>query len=492
MRPTRREFLTIGGLATAAALLAACTSPDPIGRAQAAILGGDEVPPWSQADAATWRALGRLTFGPRPDEIARATELGVETWIEEQLAPEGIPDREADLRVRRFDTLTLDPAALAEVRDENARRELQSSTLLRAVYSKRQLREVMVDFWGDHFSISTLKGECAWLKTIDDREVIRPHALGRFRDLLVASMHSPAMLFYLDNQVNRAGKPNENYARELLELHTLGVGAGYSQGDVQEVARCLTGWTIDRHRRRGRFAFDAARHDAGPKILLGVPIPAGGGVRDGERVAELLLAHPVTPRFIARKLARRFVADDPLPALVAAVADTFARTDGDIKATLRTLFRAPEFTAAPPKFKRPFAYIAGALRQLGAATDGGQPLLDLLARMGQPLFQWPTPDGFPDRTAAWSAALLARWRFALALATDTIPGTRLDLDGLARAAGATTLPAWLDRVATLLLGTPLPAAARDALLPLLGPADDDTARRAILAIILASPGYQWR
>ncbi len=491
MLATRREFLSLAGLSTAAALLGACTPVDPVGRAQAALLGGTELIPWSQDDAVIWRALGRLTFGPRPEELARASELGLSGWIEEQLAPEGLADREADLRVRRFDTLTLDPSALAEVRDETTRRELQAATLLRAVHSKRQLHEVMVDFWSDHFSISTQKGDCAWLKTVDDREVIRPHALGRFRDLLVASMHSPAMLYYLDNQENRAGKPNENYARELLELHALGVGAGYSQGDVQEVARCLTGWTIDRHRRRGRFTFDAAAHDDGAKTVLGVPLAAGGGVRDGEQVCALLLAHPALPQFIANKLVRRFVADDPSPALVAAVADTFARTDGDIKATLRTVFHSSAFAAAPPKFKRPLGYVAGALRQLGATTDGSSPLLDLLAQMGQPLFQWPTPDGFPDYTAAWSAALLARWRFALALATDAIPGTRLDLGKLAAAAGAPTLPDWLDRLASLLLGGPLPAAARDALRPLLAP-DDENARRAVVAILLASPGYQWR
>jgi len=164
MRATRRDFLSLSGLAAAAAILGACTPRDPIGRAQTALLGGGEPTPWSQAHAATWRALGRLTFGPRPEELARATALGLRDWIEEQLAPDGIDDRGADLRVRRFDTLSLDPSALAEVRDDNARRELQSATLLRAIHSKRQLREVMVDFWSDHFSISTQKGDCAWLR----------------------------------------------------------------------------------------------------------------------------------------------------------------------------------------------------------------------------------------------------------------------------------------------------------------------------------------
>lgn len=489
MRPTRREFLTLGGLASAAAILAACTGPDLGGMAQARMLGGAEVPEWSRADATTWRALGRMTFGPRPGEVARAGEIGLEGWIEEQLAPEGLADREAELRVRRFDALTADPSVLAEL-GEGARRELQSAALLRAVYSRRQLREVMVDFWGDHFSISTIKGDCAWLKAVDDREVIRPHALGSFRELLLASMKSPAMLFYLDNQENWAGKPNENYARELLELHTLGVGAGYSQRDVQEVARCLTGWGIDRHRRVGRFAFDAGRHDDGAKVVLGTTIAAGGGVRDGERVAELLLAHPALPGFVATKLVRRFVADVPPPGLVAAVAEVFARTGGDVKAMLRTIFRAPEFAVAPPKFKRPLAFVAGALRQLGAATDGGQPVLDSLGQMGQPLFGWPTPDGFPDRAGAWNGALLARWRFALALAGGGIAGTRIDWGKLERAAGAGSLGEWIDRVGELLLGVRFEAGVGERLVGIIG-SDDEMARKVAVAIVIASPGYQW-
>jgi uncharacterized protein (DUF1800 family) len=249
MQLTRRHFLTMSGVATASTLLAAC-SP-----ARTLVGRVDGPGPWPEGGEPAWRALSRLTFGPRADERARAAELGLDSWIEEQLAPEHIADAEAMLRVRRFDTLAMDTSMIFGVREDTAIRELQQAALVRAIYSRRQLYEIMVDFWSDHFNISALKGDCAWLKTIDDHETIRPHALGNFGDLLWASMRSPAMLMYLDNQENHAGNPNENYARELMELHTLGVGAGYTQRDVREVARCLSGWSVDDHLFRGRFRF---------------------------------------------------------------------------------------------------------------------------------------------------------------------------------------------------------------------------------------------
>jgi uncharacterized protein (DUF1800 family) len=435
--------------------------------------------------------LSRLTFGPRADERARVAEIGLDSWIEEQLAPQSLADTDAALRVRRFDTLLMDPSLIFGVREENVRRELQQATLLRAIYSRRQLFEITVDFWSDHFNISTLKGDGAWLKTIDDREVIRPHALGSFRDLLWASMRSPAMLQYLDNQENHRGAPNENYARELMELHTLGVEASYTQLDVQELARCLTGWTIDRQLFRGQFRFDASVHDTGSKQLLGQIIPAGGE-RDVERVFELLLAHPALPQFIARKLARRFIADDPPAALVEATAATFRRTNGELKAVLATLLHSPEFSAAPPKLKRPLHYVAGALRQLDAETDGGPALLDALAQMGQPLFQWPTPDGFPDTSAAWGGSLLARWRFALGLVAGTIQGTSIDLAALGQASGAGTIEAAFDRFGILLLGAPLPPASVAALTHQLGNDLDQEHLQTVVATLLAAPHYQWR
>ncbi len=485
MQLTRRQFLAASGIAGAAALLAACSPARRLaGRA-------DGPGPWPEGDDAAWRALSRLTFGPRADERAHAATVGLDAWIEEQLAPDQIDDREVALRVRRFDTLSMDSSIVFGTREDTAIRELQQATLLRAVYSKRQLYEVMVEFWSDHFSISSLKGECAWLKTIDDRETIRPHALGSFGDLLWASMRSPAMLIYLDNQENHAGSPNENYARELMELHTLGVTAGYTQRDVQEVARCLTGWSVDARLRRGQFRFFAEQHDDGAKSVLGASIPAGGGAGDAERVFDLLMNHPATPGFIAAKLVRRLVSDDPPAALVGRAAATFARTRGDIAAVLRTILHSAEFAAAPPKLKRPLHLVAGALRQLDAETTGGRPLLAALAEMGQPLFQWPTPDGFPDRSAAWSGALLARWKFALALAQNAIPRTRIDLAALAAAAGDGAPAQVFDRLGALLLGSAPPPALRDQVLGALR-SSGEVEPPAMIAAILASPAYQWR
>lgn len=487
MALSRRRFLTMSGLAGASALLAACT-PAP----HTLITGRPALDPWLTPGGAPWRALNRLTFGPRPDELEHAAAIGLQSWIEEQLTPDSIADLDASLRVRRFDTLLVDASAIFAVREENARRELQQAALLRAVYSRRQLYEVMVDFWSDHFSISTLKGDGAWIKTIDDREVIRPHALGNFGDMLWASMHSPAMLQYLDNHENHVGNPNENYARELMELHTLGVDGGYSQRDVQQVARCLTGWTINQRLYRGRFQFNPTDHDNEAKLVLGQHIAPGGGERDGEQVFTLLMNHPATPRFVARKLVRRLVADDPPEPLVAAAADAFSRTRGDIKAMLRAILFADEFAAAPPKFKRPVHYVAGALRQLNAETDAGQPLLDHLGLMGQPLFQWPTPDGFPDYAVAWDHNLLPRWQFALSLATGALPGASIDLRALAEASGARTMAAAIERFSILLLGAPLLAPAAAALLTALGDDLDDEGLTILVAALLAAPAYQWR
>jgi uncharacterized protein (DUF1800 family) len=244
-------------------------------------------------------------------------------------------------------------------------RELQQAKLLRAVYSRRQLYEVMVDFWSNHFNVFAAKDADRWLVTAYDRDTIRPHALGRFRDLLLATAQSPAMLFYLDNWLSVAERAtpkrsssdatlrrgiNENYARELMELHTLGVDGGYTQRDVGEVARCFTGWTIRRTYQQPEFVFESRVHDRGKKLVLGTRIPAGGGIEDGLKIIDLLSRHPSTARFIATKLARRFVNDDPPPSLVDRVGEVFRDSDGDIKETLRAVVNAPEFF--PPKPSR--------------------------------------------------------------------------------------------------------------------------------------------
>lgn len=487
---SRRQFLTFSGIATASLALGACA---PVRNAVSRAQGVDTAPlsPFTPTDE-TWRVLSRTTFAPRPDELGHATAIGLDAWLEEQLAPDTLDDMACDLRTRGIDTLWMDPDLILNVRQDAVKQDLQQATLLRAVYSRRQLYQVMVEFWSDHFNISQDKLDCAWLKTVDDREVIRPHALGNFYDLLWASMHSPGMLHYLDNQENFSGSPNENYARELLELHTLGVDAGYTQQDVRETARCLTGWSVNSKWLRGRFEFDPAQHDENAKLVLGVPLPPNGGASDGERLFDAIRAHPATPRFISRKLVRRFVSDDPPASLVEKTAQAFTTSRGDIKSMLRTIFQAAEFRTSPggPKYKRPLHLVAGALRQLNVESDARSPLLQHLANMGQPLFQWAMPDGFPDHATAWENNLLSRWQFALALASDEIQGTTVNWSQLQ--SGDSSLSSALNSINTLLLGGALPKTALNALTQTLSILPPDKFTPAAAAILISSPQYQWR
>lgn len=490
MSVSRRQFLTLSGISAASLALGACA---PVRSVVNSARGGDASPisPFTPTDE-TWRVLSRTTFAPRPDELAHATAIGLDAWLEEQLAPDTLDDLSCDLRTRGIDTLWMDTDLILIVRQDAVKQDLQQATLLRAIYSRRQLYQVMVEFWSDHFNISQDKLDCAWLKTIDDREVIRPHALGNFYDLLWASMHSPAMLHYLDNQENYSGSPNENYARELLELHSLGVDAGYTQQDVRGTARSLTGWGVNSKWRRGRFEFDPAQHDEDAKLVLGVSFPANGGQADGERLFDAIRAHPATPRFIAGKLIRRFVSDDPPAPLIEKTAQAFTVSRGDIKATLCTIFQSAEFrtTKGGLKYKRPLHLVAGALRHLNVETDARSPLLGYLASMGQPLFQWAMPDGFPDRVAAWENNLLSRWQFALALASDEIRGTTVNWSQLQF--DNSTLSEAFNSLSTLLLGNTLPKTALDALTQILGDIPQEKFTQVATAILISSPPYQWR
>jgi uncharacterized protein (DUF1800 family) len=324
--------------------------------------------------------------------------------------------------------------------------QLQQAKLLRAVYSDRQLYEVMVDFWENHFSIYANKDADRWLLTGFDRDSIRPYTMGRFRDLLGATAKSPAMLFYLDNwnssvlrtypatkdkPERHSGGINENYARELMELHTLGVDGGYTQKDVQEVARCFTGWTIRKPNEEGIFFYNPAQHDNGPKEVLGVKIPAGGGIGDGERVLDILASHPSTAKFIATKLARRFLGDNPPQTAIARASKVFLQTGGSITETLRSIITGPEFFSQQyyqTKVRTPFEFVAAALRATDSETDANRPILDWISRMGQPVYGRITPDGYPDKSDEWLSNndLLARFNFAAAFATNKINGTKLD------------------------------------------------------------------
>ena len=322
-------------------------------------------------------------------------------------------------------------------------RDLMESKVLRAVYSNRQLDEVLADFWFNHFNVFLDKGADRYLITEYDRETIRPHVLGKFRDLLEATAKSPAMLFYLDNwQSVGANVPlprgpnavrrglNENYGRELLELHTLGVDGGYTQKDVTEVARCFTGWSIDRPQLGGSFVFTPRLHDRGEKTVLGVKIPAGGGIQDGEKVLDIVAHQPATARFISIKLAQRFVADVPPPALVERMAQTFLKSDGDIRAVLQTMFDSKEFWsegAFRSKMKSPLEMVVSAVRASNGDVDFATGLVNQVAQLGQPLYRKQEPTGYSNTGAEWmnSAGLMARMNFALQLSSNKVPGVML-------------------------------------------------------------------
>ncbi|RME86981.1 MAG: DUF1800 domain-containing protein [Anaerolineae bacterium] len=495
---SRRDFLKASGFIAAAFALWRCTPREVTASVQPAPTPAPTLAtPLSADDATTLtRTLRRITFGPLPNEVARARAIGLEAFILEQLNPESIPEPDI-LAPFDFETLEMNAGELLRV-DPPGRPigELMGATLARAVFSPRQLYEKMVVFWSDHFNIYIRKGIERALKPVDDRLVIRPHALGRFHDLLSASAHSPAMLYYLDNASSTKEKPNENYARELLELHTLGVDGGYTHQDIVEVARALTGWSITRPRRffggGGEFVFRPRLHDTGPKTILGQSFPAGQGVEDGEQLLDLLSHHPSTARFISTKLVRRFVADEPPEDLVTRATQTFQETDGDIAEVMRTILTSDELRASlGGKLKRPFEYLVSALRQTQAEIEPNRALFRYLTMMGQPLFHWPTPDGYPDVAAAWmgTGSLLARWNFALALAFNTIPGVRVDWDVLAGEASAPE--GALDTLSDRFLGAPLPEEARSLILDFLNTLDAGFVLPALGALLLASPYFQY-
>jgi uncharacterized protein (DUF1800 family) len=464
--------------------------------------------------------LNRIGFGPRPGDVDKVRSVGLRDYIDQQLHPEHISDTSTEARLADLSTLRLssreladqyerpaiearrqrqlqqggtdnppaaDPAGMPDPVQRQAARpllELGEQKILRATYSDRQLQEVLVDFWFNHFNVDARKGPDRFLLTAYERDTIRPHVLGKFRDLLGATAKSPAMLFYLDNWMSadpngphgparpmprfggrRAfgggfGFPampaqpanarqvpkglNENYGRELMELHTLGVEGGYTQKDVTEVARALTGWTIRNPRLGGEFAFEPRLHDQGQKVVLGHVIKAGGGEEDGEQVLDILARHPATARFIATKLARRFVDDTPPPALVDRLAARFRETDGDLRQVMRTLLASPEFLspdAYRAKVKTPFEFLVSALRATNADVQNAMPLVRTMQQLGMPLYMCQPPTGYKDTADAWvnTGALVNRMNFSLQLTANKIRGVavpearavRADSDGRA-------------------------------------------------------------
>jgi uncharacterized protein (DUF1800 family) len=492
--------------------------------------------------------LNRTGFGPRPGDLERVKQIGITGYIDQQLHPERIDDAATEARLRGFSSLKMDIAQIYDKypapneiarklglrmptpanqpgneqpdaanmpanaqQDEAMQREnrqkifayyaerglrppqmllqeLQAQKVIRAVYSERQLQEVMTDFWFNHFNIFWGKGADRWMTTDYEMNAIRPNTLGKFEDLLLATAKSPAMLFYLDNfqsmspdaqlpgrrglnrrralnaqprqqpgnnLLNRKRGINENYAREIMELHTLGVDGGYTQKDVQEVARAFTGWSIQQPRQNGKFVFREFMHDKGEKIVLGQKVDAGG-MKDGEMVIRILARHPNTAKFISTKLVRRFVSDNPPQSLVDRVAGVYMKTDGDIREMLRTIITSDEFyskEAYRAKIKSPFELAVSAVRAMGGETIGGMQMSQFIAKMGQPLYLYQPPTGFPDRAEQWvnTGSLLERLNFGLALSANRVRGTTVDVKRIAPGIEQAPTDRVMERAIALLL-----------------------------------------
>lgn len=485
MRVGRRGFL--GGATASAAFATGCDRL----LSAASRLVDDPIPrridlPASATIDPAHHLLSRAAFGAGPADRARVARMGKVAWVDEQLDPEEIDDVACDLRAGFIDTVSYPPGILLDFPPDQIEGELRRNALLRAVYSKRQLHEVMVEIWTDHFNVAIQRSLCRHLKTADDREVVRKHALGRFDALLRASVTSPAMLVYLDGRENRrpdgAGTPNENHARELLELHTLGARGGYDQSDVMEAARCLTGFVIDARLTPGEAAFVPERHDDGDKIVLGQRI-SGGGPGDVDKLVRVLVEHPSTARFIARKLCVALVDDVPPESIVADAAAAFTASQGDLKRVVRTILLSDAFEAhAGTKLKRPFRQVVSTLRALAADTHAKDDVIFAqLGRMGQPLFAHPTPDGFPLEAEHWLATFPARFAFALDVAHDRVPGVTVPWSRLER-----SLDGASDRgLGAHLFGRTLSAAEATALSAVSATSMDP--RR--VALLLSSPAF---
>ncbi len=555
------------------ALLVIAVSGAPRAEAPRATTQPSAVP--EKPDTATIvHVLNRTGFGPAPGDLERVRALGLSRFIDQRLHPSQIDDGRMTARLADLTTLRMNAAEMAEryfvpaemerrkaaaeaaagggnsaemeprqpgapagdaadsvraprspaqrtamMREREVLGELAQQKILRAVYSNRQLEEVMVDFWFNHFNVFAGKGAVRIYLTEYERDAIRPHVLGKFRDLLGATASSPAMLFYLDNWQSAAAaadtasvqrmargrvglfqrpradvrprlKPggsqrvrgiNENYARELMELHTLGVDGGYTQKDVQEVARAFTGWTITTPRQGGSFRYEPRMHDAGAKVILGHRLAAGGDRSDGERVLDILAEHPATAHFIAFKLARRFVADTPPPALVDRAAATFLRTHGDIREVLRAILTSPEFfapAAMRAKVKTPFEFVISAARASGLEVRP-RPMIQAVRDLGMPLYACQAPTGYADRADAWvnTGALLNRMNFAVSLTRSGGRG-----GGLGAAAAALTSPEVVEHE---LLGGEVSASTTATVARATEPAQ-------ALALLLGSPEFQKR
>jgi len=485
----RRELFSLGGVLSAAIAAAGAS------RAHAA-------PPDDFADvdpsSLLIKLVRRLTMGITAEELALANSLGYEGYLEYHLNHTAIDDSVLQTRLAdqtRYSTLTMTYQQMLAVTGGQCATECTEAAILRGVFSKRQLFERMVEFWTDHFNVDITPEVENRLKPIDDRDVIRANALGNFRTLLDASAHSPAMLYYLNNDISVAGNPNENYARELMELHTLGVDGGYTQQDVAQVARCFTGWTIfrDNTATPGTFRYNSGVHDTGQKTVLGHIIPArsaAAGIQDGLDVLQILLDHPNTARYLAKKLCRWLLAEDVPAGTIDAVAAAYTSSGGDIKSMVRAALRPNHLASVGLKYKRPWHQFISGLRSANATIVNTSTLRNRLTATGNARFGWPTPDGYPDALDYWVGLIIPRWNFGAEIGAGAISG--ITIDATTYFSGLTTADQMADRIALNFFGGEVTTTERNRIRDYLLPNPPSATRKAeSLGLAIGSPSFQW-
>jgi uncharacterized protein (DUF1800 family) len=501
--PSRRRFFKIGAgavatMAATAALDAQTGRPrgKPVPKPQPVGTRADPSVDWKDP---VLRLVRRITMGLEPAEVALARQKGFAGYLNYQLNFAAIDDSAVDATVAaRFPLISQTSAQLRTADGGEVYNQLADAAVFRAAFSKRQLKERMVEFWTDHFNV--LYDKIGYLKAEDDRLVIRQHALGKFPDMLRASAESAAMLGYLDQASSRKPTPNQNYAREIMELHTLGVDAGYSQNDVAQLSRILTGWSYNGN---GVFAFNRGFHDFTAKTFLNTNFPAMPSnataaqmKSEGDAAITMLVTHPNTARYIATKMARWLLAYDPPTAVIDATAATYLATGGDIKAMIRVILTGKNLAAAPAKYKRPFHLLVSSLRGMAAEVTNVRPTRQRLDVMDMPPFYWEQPDGFPDRVSWWSGLATQRWNWATYISTqNSAPNVRINT--IANFASSST-PAQINadqvvfQINTRMFGGEIPASLKSSLLTYLrGGTINDARVRETIALAASSHQFQW-
>lgn len=498
----RRGFLAMGAAAAGLALASSAnaqtihtTDPRPRkpGAAGGFGLPNDATVNWADP---VLRLVRRITSGLSPAEIATARQMGFSGYLDYQLNPAAIDNTAADTFVSTaYPFLAMSYTTLVTQNADEVNNQLMDAALYRAAFSKRQLQERMIDFWTDHFTISLSK--VGIRKAVDDHDVIRPYALGKFPDLLRATSKSPAMLVYLDQNLSRYPTPNQNYAREVMELHTLGVNGGYTQTDVAELSRILTGWSVS----GANFTFNRNNHDRGqngPKVFLGRTFPpmastatAAEMQKEGEDAIDMLVMHPSTANYISLKMARWLLAYEPPKAVVDATAAVYLATGGDIPSMIKTILTPTNLMASVGKYRRPFHYAAASLRALGASVANIRSIRASADTMGMPMFQWEQPNGYPDRIDWWSGLVLMRWRFASTLSTQT-SATNTNVDLTPFKAQGNTADGVIKVINSQIFGGEIAPSLNAQLLAYLKAGTfNDTRIREGLALAISAQQFQW-